>query len=375
MVIDDHFTLTAMIENQSSENSSCDRLRLGVVGCGTAFAAYHYPALNNSHDWLLAAACDPGEKRRRWLRGTDPTVPIYESLAAMLGQTRLDGILVAAPPAAHCALVLEALGAGIPVLVEKPMALTLAEGRAMQAAAKAAGKPLQVGFTRRFREPYRQLRQYMNAPGMPPHEEIHFDLLLDSLGWGAVTSYLGDEKGGGSIWDDVASHQFDLLRWLTGWEIDSVRVMDASPSVSGADWARFEVRFKNGRTASCRAGHGNRYLERLLIRTGRTWFTASPCALLRTPYRPGFVSDLYGRVRSFAHHGFCRLTGKANVTLKSFEDQLTSFARAVRDPGTPHAAADGLDGLQTLAAAMACRQAINARGEWLPVIKIGGEEL
>jgi predicted dehydrogenase len=115
-----------------------------------------------------------------------------------------------------------ALEAGVAVLVEKPMALTVDEGRRMAEATSRAGRRVQVGFARRFREPYRRLRSALEAIDRREWRAVHFELAFPTTGWNAHTAFLGDDAQGGGVLDDVLSHQVAVR----GLRLARMRVRD-----------------------------------------------------------------------------------------------------------------------------------------------------
>lgn len=128
----------------------------------------------------------------------------------------LDGVVIAAPTAAHADLVRAAAGAGVPVFCEKPIAAGLAGTRALLAELDSTGVPLQVGFQRRFDAGYATLRDAVAA---------------GELGWlhtvRACTADPAPPPAGylpasGGIFRDCAVHDFDIVRWVTGREVVEV---------------------------------------------------------------------------------------------------------------------------------------------------------
>lgn len=128
----------------------------------------------------------------------------------------LDGVVIAAPTAAHADLVRAAAGAGVPVFCEKPIAAGLAGTRALLAELDGTGVPLQVGFQRRFDAGYATLRDAVAA---------------GELGWlhtvRACTADPAPPPAGylpasGGIFRDCAVHDFDIVRWVTGREVVEV---------------------------------------------------------------------------------------------------------------------------------------------------------
>ncbi len=329
-------------------------VRLGVLGCGRVFERFHLPAIDRVPGIELAAACDSDPARLEWAHRRAKPPKLYQSAATLARAEGLDAVLVLTPPATHAAAVTQCLRAGLHVLVEKPMALDQREGREMLDAAQQAGRTLRVGFTRRFREPYRGIRRLLLSTDKRVRGGA-FDLSFSTAEWQARSNFLGDDRQGGGVIEDVLSHQVDLLSWL-------IRAPNAVRAEVGTGTTlRVEIRIGDANVI-CHARHGP-YREHLRIdlddgqslqATGsRMWVgqqEGSPW-----PRRRAWLGDRLGLARD-------RLLRRPNVTLTSFERQLRDFQDAVR--GMEPIGASGADGLRAIEIAAACRTSISAGGSW-----------
>ena len=208
-----------------SPQKTAHRLRLGVVGCGKVFERLHLQAIQRCRKWQLVAACEPLKSRRDWIRNLLPGIAIFRNFGSFLQESTLDAVLIATPPESHHILSVQALTAGHHVLVEKPMALDTVQALAMLDTARQAQKILLVGFNRRFRRPYRKMKDKLVKLSLESIGGISHRLILNPTGWQSVTAYLEDERKGGGIVEDVVSHQADLLAWLFDTAIQKVRAL------------------------------------------------------------------------------------------------------------------------------------------------------
>jgi predicted dehydrogenase len=123
-------------------------LRLGIVGCG-AMADYHAQRFAKLPGVEVAACCDHLAERAAAFAAGRGIPHVFPDAGAMVGSGTVDAVTVASIDKAHATPVLAALGAGLPVLCEKPMARTLAEARSMAEAEGRAGVPALVNFSKR----------------------------------------------------------------------------------------------------------------------------------------------------------------------------------------------------------------------------------
>lgn len=121
----------------------------GIVGCGNVCERKSGPAMYKTpHSALAAVMRRDAEKAADFARRHN--VPkSYTDAAALIADPEVDIVYVATPPGTHRELAVQALEAGKPVYVEKPMAMNHAECLEMIAAAEKAGQKLFVAYYRR----------------------------------------------------------------------------------------------------------------------------------------------------------------------------------------------------------------------------------
>lgn len=187
-------------------------LSFAVVGLGV-ISKFYLAALERSPAAGLVAVCDRDPAALAPWQGR---VPCYTDHRELLAQERLDGVIVTVPNDAHAAVCGDALRAGVPVCVEKPLALTSAETAGLTAAAEAARVPLFTAFHRRYNARVRQLARQLE----PCRDEIasvvvrYFEQIEEHAGddsW-----YLDPARCGGGCVADNGPNAFDLVRLLLG---------------------------------------------------------------------------------------------------------------------------------------------------------------
>jgi predicted dehydrogenase len=126
-------------------------LRVGILGLSHDHVWGNLAALAASERGRVVAASDPDPRLRERLASAHAGVEVHAAHDALLERTDLDAVLVFADNRASADLGTRALGRGLPVMVEKPMAADLAGADALLAAARAAGQPLMVNWPTAWR--------------------------------------------------------------------------------------------------------------------------------------------------------------------------------------------------------------------------------
>jgi predicted dehydrogenase len=218
------------------------RLRIGVVGVGH-FGRYHALKVAASERATLVGVYDPNEERAKaigWEAGA-PDLGFDALLAAA------DALIIAAPAEAHHALAAAALRAGKHVLVEKPIAATLAEADELAALALAHGRVLQVGHLERFSAAHAALSGRLGAP-----------LYIEAVRIAPFKPRGTDV----SVILDLMIHDLDLVLALVAAPIESVDAVGAAVASPHEDIANARIRFANGAVATITASRIAQRTER-----------------------------------------------------------------------------------------------------------------
>jgi predicted dehydrogenase len=193
-----------------------DQIRWGILGCGDVTEVKSGPALKKAGSSSLVAvmrrdaakARDYAERHRvgRW----------YADAEALIADPDVDAIYVATPPASHEALTCKALAAGKPVLVEKPMATSVAACDRMIAAAQSAGQSLTVAYYRRALPRFEKLRQLIANRAIGTPRAVAITHLMPRGTLPDVSWKVDPLTGGGGIFFDVQCHTIDWLQSVFG---------------------------------------------------------------------------------------------------------------------------------------------------------------
>jgi myo-inositol 2-dehydrogenase/D-chiro-inositol 1-dehydrogenase len=321
---------------------------IGILGCGRAAERLHIPALARLPDARLTAAYDPLPERRDLVARAAPGCRAFASAETLLAAKVVDAVIVASPPETHAELAILSLQAGIPVLVEKPLAPSLEEASWVRAEERAARVPVMVGFNRRWWDPAEALRRTLALADEDAAASVETTIVSDLDGWGAVTGPLDPL-------DDLAIHHFDLLRYLLDREIATVRAhRDDAREIT------LEMTFLGGGSARCRAGFGGRSEERLSIDTHGHGYTIRAGSERHWPAGGPIrgAVDLADTVRR-------RLLGRRGGLTRSYERQMVAFVAAVR--GNAPASPGTTDGIAALQATEAARRSLELGGAEIEV--------
>lgn len=318
-------------------------VRLGLVGCGRVAEHLYLPALSSLGAVTLVAAADPSAERRALVLARSPHTRLFERAEDLFASELLDGVVIATPPPAHVPVLVQALERSLPALVEKPLAASLEQARALEAFGASALRLVMLGFNRRFWEPVRRLRERLGRVADGAAFEAELVMTSDAGAWSPVS-------GTPDALDDLATHQLDLLRFLFEREITAI-----SASRQGESAVRLAVRLGPAVVARCLAAHGGASRETVDVRGGglhhRVRMGSERIGPAWEPARGAL--DVAGAVVR-------RLLRRRSTLRDSFALELAHFADVVHRKATPE---PGLaDGMAALRAVEAARRSLAEKG-------------
>ena len=223
--------------------------RIGVVGIGWWATVNHIPTIRDCPEADVVAICDLDAERLRKAGETFGIAARYRDLDEMLARENLDGVMISTPHTAHTAPAIAALNAGCHVLVEKPMATTAADGRAIAAAASAAGREALVPTGTNFTSFTAQAVEWVRSGriGEVRHAVCQMGSALEDLFAGEpmleteghmfrppASTWADPKRAGGYGWGQM-SHSLAWLIHVADLKFDSVFCMDGK-SKSGVDF-------------------------------------------------------------------------------------------------------------------------------------------
>lgn len=195
-------------------------VRLGVVGLGRGFMLM-LPTFRAHPDITLVAAMDPRAEARAAFEA-EFSARSYETLDGLLGDPDVEAVYIASPHGHHAEQGISAARAGKHILVEKPMAPTVAECEAMAVAAASAGITLVVGPSHVFDASVQRATQIIAEGATGAVRAVTAMNYTDFVYRYRRPEELDDAQGGGVVYSQGA-HQVDIVRQLAGESVTSIR--------------------------------------------------------------------------------------------------------------------------------------------------------
>lgn len=318
-------------------------VRLGIVGCGAVTELSHLPAARGAADLQVVALADKdlGRAQRLGRRfGIDRCTDDYHAWL-----TDVDGVIVAVPNHLHAPVARELLERRVAVLVEKPLASTLAEAEALAALSRSSGVALQVGHMYRFSKTTRLVKRAIDEGWLGTLRGFSTRYGVISS-WPATSGfYWRKEQAGGGVLMDMGPHVLDLVRWWLG-EISGVEYYDDAAGGVETD-CRLSLTVRTPRVEI----HGDVVLSRLRRLGGTTTIVGERFTIECD------IRTLTARIRpttwGTGDPSFAADFAPAGDSFRGmFVEQLRGFAAAIRDGTVPVVPADAV--VPTMAAIERC---------------------
>lgn len=192
------------------------RVNIALLGVGKIGRFHAETLTRHAPDARLAAVVDPAPENAEEAAAFGEDVFVAADPAVVLRNEGIDAVVIATPSASHAAMIIAAANSGKHVYCEKPLALTIDDGKRALAAVESAGVKLQIGFQRRFDAGYVRARAAI-ARGDLGAIEILISTTRDPTP--PAPGYL---ESCGGIFLETAIHDFDSVRFLSGSEVVEV---------------------------------------------------------------------------------------------------------------------------------------------------------
>lgn len=211
-------------------------LRVGLIGYGLAGAVFHAPLIGATAGLRLQAVVTADPDRRHRAVERYPGVQVHDRAEGLWRQADdLDLVVVAAPNRAHVPLARAAVQAGLPVVVDKPLAATADEARSLMEFAHERGVPLTVFQNRRWDADIRTVRGLLDdgALGRVVRLESRYERWRPTVGSGWRER--SDPAEAGGLLYDLGSHLIDQALHLFGPVVDVYAEVDRSRQAAAID--------------------------------------------------------------------------------------------------------------------------------------------
>lgn len=205
-------------------------MRVGVIGLGS-MGRIHARILDDMRDVELVGVADPLPDVLNAV--VHDTHIAGFSRADQLLALELDAVSVCVPTLAHMEVGLQAIERGVPVLIEKPLARTVEEGEALLQASERSGVPVMVGHVERFNPVTWRIKEALGQ------DEV---ISIQLVRVGPFQPRIQDV----GVITDLASHDIDLIRFITNSEFDEVHAVSSQSLVGHEDTALIVARMRNG---------------------------------------------------------------------------------------------------------------------------------
>ena len=295
----------------------------------------------------------------------------FESVEGLLAwsrqsRTAIHAASVAVPTVFHRAVAEQLMAAGVDVLIEKPLAPSVADAQAIVEQAKKLGRILQVGHTERFNPVYQALKKYQLRPAFVEVHRIS-PMTFRSIDVGVTL--------------DMMIHDIDIVNDLVRSPVEDVRAVGVAVVGEHEDIANARLTFANGCVANLTA-------SRLALRTERKMRLFSPTAYVSVDYQKKAGSVITktanekeleivrrevkaGNITDLAQLNYTELVKYEDLVVVDAEPvkaELENFQQAIRTRGKPEVTGeDGLAAVDVAARIAKCIAAHSWEGVGGPV--------
>ena len=284
-------------------------MKVGLLGAGR-IAAIHASAISTNAKSELAAVSDFYPEAAQKLAGAYGSTP--RTTDEIIADPAIDAVLIATPTDTHSDLIEAATSAGKAVLCEKPVDLSLDRARACQDAVANTGRPVMIGFNRRFDRNFGALKAALDAG------EIGKPEMLSITSFDPAPPPIDYVKVSGGLYRDMMIHDFDMANFMMGEAPVSISAAGSSivdPGIGAAgdvDTAIVTLTYADGRLGvirnSRRAAYGydqrlellgsdgmlqvNNMLESAVVKSNAEGVTgAKPTYFFLERYMPAFATE------------------------------------------------------------------------------------
>lgn len=223
-----------------------DEIRVGIIGSGF-MGRTHAEAFGHYTHGARLVAVSGGTRSEELAR--DYSIDAEQSVTRLLERADVDAVVIATPQSVHAEQVIAAARCRKHVLVEKPMAVSLEECRAMNGTCEDAGVSLMVGFTQRYRRGNIEAKTIIDR-GQIGRIKLIRETMIGLAGRTVYPAWQQKRENCGTLLG-YGVHSIDRIRWFTGGEVQFVMAHCVSPEGIEAEFSSMlSMELTNGQSAS-----------------------------------------------------------------------------------------------------------------------------
>lgn len=223
-----------------------EKIKIGIIGAGRIGKLHTENIINNFKNVEIKAIADVfADKVRDWAKSVG-VKNVYTDHREIINDPEIQVVLICSSTNTHAQFTIEAANAGKHIFCEKPIDFDVEKIKEALEAVKKAGVKFQIGFNRRFDHNFRKVHEVVQSGKIG---EPHIIKVTSRDPQAPPIEYV---KVSGGIFLDMTIHDFDMVRYLSGSDVEEVYTNAAvlvDPAIGEAgdvDTAIISLKFKNG---------------------------------------------------------------------------------------------------------------------------------
>ena len=230
------------------------QLAIAIVGVGNRGKHCFSQLIKERTDCRIAALCDVNRYRAELVAREFGDPPVYTDIKEMLNKENLDGVIITTPDAFHEECAVTALKHKVNVLIDKPLATSVAGCRNIVKAVEDSGKTAMIGFNLRHAPILVKLKQIIDE-GVIGRVILIENSEYYSGGRTYMARWNGRKSFSGGLWIHKGCHDFDVFNWLLNFPMPRKVTAFAGMSVFTPENYPFEIEDNIKPGPSCRECH------------------------------------------------------------------------------------------------------------------------
>ena len=330
------------------------KVRIGIVGLGRLGKVHARNLAENVQGCELTAACSLVPEELEFAKNELGVLNTFSDYEEMTKSDVIDAVFIVSPSGFHCQQVDTAMKNGKHVFTEKPLGLAVDEIKETQEViAKHPDQVFMLGFMRRYDESYQYAKAMIDNGEIGEITLIRCYGIDPSEGMESFVEFAMNNDSGG-LFLDMAIHDIDLVRWMTGQEVDKVwaigknaaypQLDQAGELETGAAMMRLEDKTMALLVAGRNAAHGYHVETEVMGTKGMLRVAQVPDKNLVT------VMNEHGTIRPCSQNFPERFR-------EAFVREAQEFVSCINDKRQPEV--NAYDGLQSTRIALACQESFD----------------